>query len=158
MAIQVAKALGAHVTTTTSSKNMDYVRELGADEVLAYDKGTIHTTTKFSFMLDTLGGESYGEALKLMERKGKVATIISERDAKRPAYVDTLEKEMGLSVMYVFTRPDGKNMNHIRNLVEARKVRPFLTEMYPLTVEGVRKAHSSSQTGRVRGKIVLVNN
>ncbi|QRG68294.1 zinc-binding dehydrogenase [Brevibacillus choshinensis] len=108
-------------------------------------------------MLDTLGGESYGEALNFMERKGKVATIISERDAKWPDYADAMEKEKDLSVMFVFTRPDGKNMNHIRELVEARKIRPFLTEMYPLTVEGAQKAHLSSQTGRVRGKIVLVN-
>ncbi|MGG3281222.1 zinc-binding dehydrogenase [Paenibacillus solani] len=36
-AIQIAKALGAHVTTTTSSSNVDFVRALGADEVISYD-------------------------------------------------------------------------------------------------------------------------
>jgi len=157
MAIQIAKARGAYVATTTSSKNREYVRELGADEVLAYDLGALHTTTKFTFMLDTLGGEAYGEALKFMKQKGKVATIISERDAKRPDYVDALEKERDLSVTFVFTRPDGQNMDRIRELVEAGKVKPFLTEVYPLTVEGVRNAHLSSQTRRVRGKIVLVH-
>jgi len=156
-AIQLAKARGAFVATTTSSKNSDFVRELGADEVLAYDLGPINTTTKFDFMLDTLGGPAYGDALKLMKQNATVATIISDRDAIRPDFIDTLEEELQLTVRFVFTRPDGKNMNHIRELVEAQQVKPVVTEVYPLTVDGVKKAHRSSQTGRTRGKIVLIS-
>ncbi|WP_244297193.1 zinc-binding dehydrogenase [Brevibacillus antibioticus] len=157
MAIQLAKALGAYVATTTSSKNSDFVRELGADEVIVYDQGPLHTSTKFSFMLDTLGGEAYGDALKLMKRQGRVATIISERDAKKLSFADAVENERELVVTFVFTRPDGVNLNHIRALVEAKNVKPILTKVYPLTLEGVRDAHLFSQTGRVRGKIVLVH-
>ncbi|GED56416.1 NADP-dependent oxidoreductase [Brevibacillus formosus] len=157
MAIQLAKALGAYVATTTSSKNSDYVRELGADEVIVYDQGSLHTSTQFTFMLDTLGGEAYGEALKFMKRQGRVATIISERDARKPSFADAVEKERELDVSFVFTRPDRANMNHIRELVEAKRVKPCLTKIYPLTIEGVRDAHLFSQTGRVRGKIVLVH-
>ncbi|WP_186380662.1 hypothetical protein [Brevibacillus brevis] len=39
------KALGAHVATTTSSQNSDYVRGLGADEVIVYDQGSLHTVS-----------------------------------------------------------------------------------------------------------------
>lgn len=154
-AIQVAKARGAYVAATTSSKNSEFVRALGADEVLAYDLGSIHTTTQFDFMLDTLGGSSYGDALKFMKKHATVATIISGRDAARPDYIDTLEEERQLTVKFVFTRPDGRNMNHIRELVEAQKLKPVVTETFPLTVDGVRKAHLLSRTGRTRGKIVL---
>ncbi|ATF13165.1 oxidoreductase [Brevibacillus brevis X23] len=157
MAIQLAKALGAYVATTTSSKNSDYVRELGADEVIVYDQGSLHTPTQFTFMLDTLGGEAYSDALTFMKRQGRVATIISERDAKKPSFAEAAEKERELDVTFVFTRPDGVNMNRIRELVEAKHVKPFLTKIYPLTIEGVRDAHLYSQTGRVRGKIVLVH-
>ncbi|MGF9908769.1 zinc-binding dehydrogenase [Brevibacillus porteri] len=104
-----------------------------------------------------LGGEAYGEALKFMRWQGRVATIISERDAKKPSFVDAVAKERELDVTFVFTRPDGANMNHIRELVEAKHVKPFLTKIYPLTIEGVRDAHLFSQTGRVRGKIVLAH-
>ncbi|MFD1776269.1 NADP-dependent oxidoreductase [Paenibacillus rhizophilus] len=157
IAIQLAKARGAYVATTTSSKNSQFVRDLGADEVLAYDLGSMNTTTEFDFMLDTLGGSSYGDALKFMKKNATVATIISERDAIRPDYADTLEKERQLTVKFVFTRPDGRNLNHIRELVEARQIKPVVTEVLPLTVDGVRQAHLLSQTGRTRGKIVLSN-
>ncbi|AJY76945.1 NADP-dependent oxidoreductase [Paenibacillus beijingensis] len=154
-AVQLAKARGAYVAATTSLKNQDFVRDLGADEVLVYDLGRIETTTKFDFMLDTLGGAAYGDALKLMKPNATVATIISARDAVRPDYVDAMEDELQLTIKFVFTRPDGRNMNHIRELVESQKVRPIVTEVYPLTVDGVAKAHLSNQTGRSRGKIVL---
>ncbi|MGM1023788.1 MAG: NADP-dependent oxidoreductase [Bacillota bacterium] len=155
IAIQIAKARGAYVATTTSSKNSEFVRDLGADEVLAYDLDGMNTTTEFDFMLDTLGGAFYGDALRFMKNNGTVATIISERDALRPDYIDALEEERQLTVKFVFTRPDGRNMNRIRELVEAQKIKPVVTEVLPLTVDGVRKAHLISQTGRTRGKIVL---
>ncbi|WP_010494452.1 zinc-binding dehydrogenase [Paenibacillus elgii] len=50
---------------------------------------------------------------------------------------------------------DGKNMNRIRELVEEGKLKPLVSEVYPMSVDGVRKAHLASQTGRMRGKIVL---
>ncbi|MDQ0271585.1 NADP-dependent oxidoreductase [Cytobacillus purgationiresistens] len=154
-AIQLAKARGAYVATTTSKKNEAFVRELGADEVLLYDGESFDTMTPFNFMLDTLGGDAYGQALRWMQRGAQVATIISERDAAKPEYAQILEKEKQLNVEFVFTRPDGENMNHIRELVESGYIRPIIASVYPLTVEGVRKAHLASQTGRTRGKIVL---
>ncbi|MGP7817700.1 NADP-dependent oxidoreductase [Niallia sp. 01092] len=154
-AIQVAKAFGAYVAATTSSKNRDFVRELGADEVLAYDLGGMNTNTKFDFMLDGIGGSAYGDVLHLMKKNGKVATIISERDTVRPEYIDALEKERELVVQFVFTRPDRENLKNIADLVEAQKLKPVVSEVYPLTIDGAKKAHLSSQTGRTRGKIVL---
>ena len=154
-AIQLAKARGAYVAATTSKKNENFVKYLGADEVLLYDSTFFDTITSFDFMLDTLGGEAYRDAIRWMRRGGKVATIISERDTIRPANVDEYEKEKLLKVEFVFTRPDGENMNHIKVLVEAGHIRPIIESVFPMTVEGVRKAHLTSQTGRTRGKIVL---
>ncbi|SCW80555.1 2-desacetyl-2-hydroxyethyl bacteriochlorophyllide A dehydrogenase [Paenibacillus tianmuensis] len=155
LAVQIAKARGAYVAATTSTRNAKYVRELGADEVLTYDTGSIHSSVQFDFLFDTIGGSAYGDALKWMKPGGGVATIISSRDAIRPDFVDALEQDLRLRTEFVFTRPDGKNMNRIRELVEEGKVKPLISEVYPMTVDGVRKAHLSSQTGRTRGKIVL---
>lgn len=155
-AIQLAKALGAQVTTTTSAKNIDFVKELGADNVIAYDQESIRFSgIEFDFMLDTLGGSSFEEALTCMKLKSTVATIFGGPDENRPDSTKKIEAERQLNIEYVFTRPDGENMNHIRELVELQKVRPIVGQVYPMTVDGVRKAHLSNQTGRTRGKIVL---
>lgn len=155
-AIQLAKALGAHVTTTTSAKNIDFVKELGADQVIAYDQESIRDSgLEFDFMLDTLGGSSFEEALYCMKLNATVATIFGGSDEVRPDSINRIEAERQLNIKYVFTRPDGENMNHIRKLVESQKIRPIVGEVYPMTVDGVRRAHLSNQTGRTRGKIVL---
>lgn len=155
-AIQVAKARGAYVTTTTSVKNIDFVRDLGADQVIPYDQESIQDSEMtFDFMLDTLGGSSYEQALTRMKPNSTVATIFGGPDDERPDSIKQIEQERQLNIQYVFTRPDGKNMDRIRELVESQKVRPIISEVYPLTVDGVRKAHLSNQTGRTRGKIIL---
>ncbi|MEL0657345.1 zinc-binding dehydrogenase, partial [Pseudoalteromonas issachenkonii] len=57
-AVQFAKTLGLHVTTTTSSRNADFVRDLGADTVIAYDRQDYRTLPgDYDIVLDTLGGE-----------------------------------------------------------------------------------------------------
>lgn len=155
VAIQIAKAQGAYVAATTSSRNRDFVRSLGADEVIAYDTRETHEEQFFDFMFDTLGGSAYVEALKWMKSGGTVATIISERDAVRPLAADELEERLQIATEFVFTRPDGNNMNHLRELVESGGLKPVVTEVYPLTVEGVKEAHLSNQRGRTKGKIVL---
>lgn len=46
-------------------------------------------------------------------------------------------------------------MNFIRDLVESEKIKPVVGEVYPMSVDGVKMAHLSNQTGRTRGKIIL---
>ncbi|WP_145950181.1 NADP-dependent oxidoreductase [Paenibacillus sp. Y412MC10] len=156
-AIQIAKVLGAHVTTTTSTTNIDFVRSLGADEVIPYDQPlTIDYQDHFDFVLDPVGGRAYMDAIAWLKPYGKLATIFGGPDDPRP--VLPLAGEKKLIIEYVFTRPDAANLNQIAKLVEMGKLKPIVSEMYPLSVEGVQSAHLSNQSGRTRGKIVLVNN
>lgn len=156
IAIQMAKAFGAYVAATASARNREFVRSIGADEVIAYDDDDgVERAAQFDFMFDTVGGTSYARALRWMKPNGTVATIINERDAVRADDADEWEKERQLVVKYVFTRPDGNNLNRIRELVEAQNIRPVIATVLPLTVEGIREAHRRSQAGRTRGKIVV---
>lgn len=154
-AIQLAKTLGANVTTTTSSRNVDFVRSLGADEVIAYDQPlTTDYNNYFDFALDTLGGQDFLDAVNWMKPNGTIATIFGgPHDSKS---CSPAAKEKNLHIEYVFTRPDATNLNHIKRLVELGRLKPVVTETYPMTVEGVRAAHLSNQTGRTKGKIVLI--
>ena len=75
-AIQLAKHLGAHVTTTTSTKNTSFVKELGADKVIDYtsenylDEGAV-----FDVVFDTLGGEHTLNSFKVIKNEGRVISI-----------------------------------------------------------------------------------
>jgi NADPH:quinone reductase-like Zn-dependent oxidoreductase len=154
VAIQVAKALGANVTTTTSTRNMEFVRSLGADKVMAYDQPeSALAANYYDFVLDTLGGQAYLEAVNAMKPNGIIATIYGGPDDASASSPSAVQKN--LHVEYVFTRPDAANLEKIKNLVEIGKLKPVVTETYPLTVEGVRQAHLSNQTGRTIGKIIL---
>jgi NADPH:quinone reductase-like Zn-dependent oxidoreductase len=156
IAIQMAKAFGAYVAATASARNREFVRSLGADEVIAYDDDDgVERAAQFDFMFDTVGGTSYAHALRWMKPKGIVATIINERDAVRADDAEAWEKKRQLVVKYVFTRPDGNNLNRIRELVETQNIKPVIATILPLTVEGIREAHRMSQAGRTRGKIVV---
>ncbi|WP_053376494.1 NADP-dependent oxidoreductase [Paenibacillus sp. FJAT-27812] len=155
IAIQLAKTLGARVTTTTSTRNVDFVRSLGADEVITYDQPQSHTFPHvFDFALDTLGGQHYLDAVGWMKPNGTIATIFGGPHESRPFSPVAIEKN--IRIEYVFTRPDASNLHHIKRLVEMDRLKPTVTETYPMTVEGVREAHMSNQTGRTKGKIVLV--
>lgn len=155
-AIQLAKACGAYVATTTSSKNISFVKALGADQVFAYDQPDyLNSDLQFDFMFDTLGGEPYAEALMLMKEQAIIATIISDRDVAPASSKAALEKAKQLNIHYVFTRPDGQSMSHIKELVEQGKIKPIVSTILPLTVEGVVNAHRLSETGRTIGKIIL---
>jgi NADPH:quinone reductase-like Zn-dependent oxidoreductase len=153
-AIQIAKTLGANVTVTTSTPNVDFVRSLGADEVIRYDQPSDNTFTNyFDFALDTLGGQAYLDAVAWMKPNGTIATIYGGPHDPKP--VSPKVKEKNLRIEYVFTRPDAANLDHIKRMVEMGRLKPIVTETYPLTVEGVSEAHLSNQKGRTKGKIVL---
>jgi len=154
-AIQIAKALGANVRTTTSTRNIDFVNYLGADEVIAYDKPQSNKYNNyFDFALDTLGGQAYLDALNWMKPNGTIATIYGGPDDLKPISPIAAE-EKNLHIEYVFTRPDASNLNHIKRLVEMGKLKSIITETYPMSIEGVYEAHLSNQSGRTKGKIVL---
>lgn len=153
-AIQLAKALGANVTATTSTRNVEFVYSLGADNVIAYDQPqSVDFHNSFHFALDTLGGQPFLDAVYWMKTNGIIATIFGGPHDPRPSSPIATAKK--LHIEYVFTRPDASNLQHIKRFVEIGKLKPIVTETYPMTVEGVRLAHLSNQTGRTKGKIVL---
>lgn len=76
MAIQVAKTMGAYVATTTSSKNTDFVKSLGADEVIDYHQTNFEDVlSNYDYVFDTLGGKSLENAFKILKPNGKIVSV-----------------------------------------------------------------------------------
>ncbi len=149
-AIQLAKDAGAFVITTASEKNHKLLKELGADQVIDYH------TTDFSEVLenvdlvfDTMGGDVQKASFKVLDQQGRLISIVDQPN-------EELAKTVAVAKS-IWLQPDGKQLQEIADLMTAGKVKSIVGHTYPLTADGVKKAHELSATHHAKGKIVLVN-
>ena len=170
LAIQLGKLLGLHVATTTSTRNLELVRGLGADEVIDYTKQE-PLPEELDAVFDTLGGASELASIAAVKRGGTVVGISGLPDAAfarewlpawvRPAlWLMTGKRRRaaarrGVRFAYLFMRPDGEQLAELAGWIDAGKLRPLLHATFPFTLEGVRDAFRELEGGRARGKIVV---
>lgn len=170
LAIQIAKILGLHVTTTTSTKNVDFVRSLGADDVIDYTKESLADKPRdFDAVFDSLGADSELASIRATRRGGVVVGIGGLPDgafakerlptAVRPAlWLMTAKRrraatKAGVRFVYLFMQPDGSELAEIARWIDEGKLRPVIHATFPLA--RVRDAFAELERGRARGKIVV---
>lgn len=164
-AIQYAKAKGAYVYTTTSTDNVDWVKDLGADRVIDYKKEDYKTiVSDADIVFDTLGSHYTEEAFEVVKKGGKVISVagpLDEASAKMFGMNDyTLAPELvakisatGASYKFIFMHPNGAQLGEIKSLIEAGKIKPVIDQIYPFSKS--IKAYAHLATGRAKGKIVI---
>ncbi len=146
LAVQFAKAVGAHVTAVSSARNEDFVRSLGADEFIDYTSQPFEEAAQgIDVVLDTVGGETFQRSFRCLRRGGFMVTVV--------AFPGDEAERYGVGVARSFTVPSAHDLTAIRNLVAAGKVKPHVDAVFPL-VE-IKQALALSEGGRARGKIVL---
>jgi alcohol dehydrogenase len=170
-AIQIAKALGAHVTTTCSTRNVELVKRLGADEVVDYTKQDYAEVVRDQDMvLDSLGGEHRARVLPCLKTGGKHVSIVSDIPPKVKRYGALLGPVVAVLAMvgfavralvarrvrsaFVLQRPSGEQLGQLAELIDAGKVTPMLDSTFAL--EDIAEAHRQSESKRAQGKIVVV--
>lgn len=147
-AIQIAKARGAYVLASASLANADYVKSLGADEVVDFRVTPVSDTEqKYDIMLDLAGNPEAMELWSLVKTGGSVIRIAGGADAPK------LADEGGLRVYKVRVRASGEQLAEIGKLVENGAIRTEVARKFALAEAA--DAQRLSQTGHVRGKIVL---
>lgn len=147
LAIQFAKARGAHVTAVASGRNEKFVRDLGADHFIDYTRQAFEDiATDMDVVLDTMGGEVYHRALRTLKKGGKMITVV--------AFPQDEAERYGVSAKRSFTVPNAESLSEIAHLVEAGKITPHVDTVLPFA--DVRDALAISEAGRTRGKIVLI--
>jgi NADPH2:quinone reductase len=150
-AIQFAKNIGAHVITTASGKNAEYVKSLGADEVVDYGKEDFVNAIKKTYrdgidaVFDTVGGDTQKKSADVLKKGGRITSIL--------AMDENYFKERGVIPHYVFVRPDSEQLCKIKELVEQGKLKVHLAATLPLAE--ARKALEMIESGHTRGKLVL---
>lgn len=164
-AIQYAKAKGAYVYTTTSTKNVDWVKELGADRVIDYKKEDYKTVVKdLDIVFDTLGEEYTTDAFELIKEGGKVTTIVGAPDKETAGMMgmedyqlpeDLVQLIDKKSADYKFTwmQPNGDQLDMISKMVKESTIKPIVDKTYSFE-DGI-DAYLYLATGRAKGKVII---
>jgi len=146
-AVQFAKWKEAKVIGTASAGNEDFLRELGADEVIDYRSTRFEKAVQdVDVVLDTIGGDTQQRSWQVL-RKGGILVATLGISSPESAH------DRGVRGEGIMVHPDAAQLTQIAALIDAGDLKPSATTILPLA-EAAR-AHEVSQKGHVRGKIVL---
>ena len=146
LAVQIAKARGAHVTAMSSARNEAFVRGLGADAFIDYTAQPFeHAARDMDVVFDTVGGDTFQRAFKTLKPGGFLVTSV--------AFPTDEDQTRGVGVARVLCKPNGEQLAQMGAMVDAGELKPQVTTVLPL--DQAREALEQSEAGRTRGKIVL---
>lgn len=149
-AVQIAKILGADVTAITSTKNIDFVKSLGADSVIDYQKTPFENARGFDFALDTLSGEMLEKLSHTVKDGGILWTLPS--GANHEALTAALEKRH-IKLGFHMVQSNGTDMKQIAEWLASGHLKSEISQVYHF--DELPLAHKSIESGRTRGKIVI---
>ncbi|TDD47014.1 NADP-dependent oxidoreductase [Kribbella antibiotica] len=151
LAVQFAKALGAHVIGTASAAKHEWLRELGADELIDYTATAVEDATgDIDVVVDLIGSETtLSQSIKVLKPGGLLVAVPS---GTSPELLEAA-KQAGVRVASYLVEPDGHALDEITELVESGAVRVEVEQVFPWTE--VAAAHRAQESGRTRGKLVL---
>ncbi|WP_065484855.1 NADP-dependent oxidoreductase [Streptomyces sp. PTY087I2] len=151
LAVQIAKSLGAYVIGTASAAKHDFVRELGADEVIDYrtvDFGD--AVSDADVVIEPMAGATRARSLDVLRPGGILVSLRPGGDAAEAAKAAARE----IRVENLLVEADHAGMTAIADLVRAGELRAHIEAAFPLAEAA--KAHAMGETGRTTGKLVLV--
>ena len=145
-AVQLAKWKGAHITGTASADNLDFVRSLGAENMIDYNATRFETVVKeLDAVIDTVGGDLLERSLQVIRPGGIYVTVAGR-------LTEDTGKAQNIRAVSA-GRASADNLKQISELIEAKKLKPVVGQVFPLAK--ARQAHELSQTGHGRGRIIL---
>ena len=149
LAVQIAKGLGAQVIATASRAKADFVRELGADEVIDYEAEDFSAVARdVDAVLESVGGDYADRSLRTLRPGGLLVTIVERTNAQLAARV----KAAGRRFAGIIVEPDSPGLEKLAEWVDSGRLRVHVDEAFPMTA--VAQAHRRLE-GSAKGKLVL---
>jgi NADPH:quinone reductase-like Zn-dependent oxidoreductase len=171
LAIQLARQLGATVASTTSTRNVGWVRQLGAEVVIDYTKEDFSESLGgYDVVLNSLDRRTLEKSLRVLKPGGKLISISGPPDAAFARSIGlnwALQQVMrmlslgirrraarrGVDYSFLFMRANGEQLGRIAALVESGAIRPVVDRVFPFAAVGEAMAYL--ETGRAKGKVVI---
>ena len=170
-AIQLAKIMGAIVTTTASEAGANLVTSLGADEIINYKTEKFEDILKnYDAVFDTIGGATLEKSFNIIKRGGNIVSVSGMPNARfgkefgsgffktllfslASKKLTALEKKHNAQYSFLFMKPSGDQLRTIANYIEAGEIKPVIDRVFPF--EDAQKAMEYSEAGRAKGKIIV---
>jgi len=149
-AIQLAKDKGATVLAVASEQNAAYMQELGADFTIDYKKGPVGEAVKslvpagVDLIFDCINGDTLTQSLSALKPGGTLVSILYDGKGLDP----------GIRFHYVFVEPNSQQLDELRQLADAGKLKVQVAKTYPL--EATAEAFNQIDSHHTTGKIVIV--
>jgi NADPH:quinone reductase-like Zn-dependent oxidoreductase len=159
-AVQIAKSLGANVTGVSSTRNLELVRSLGADQVIDYTKEDFTKgTQRYDVIIDMVGNHSLSEFRRVLTPDGKYVMV----GGPSGRWIAPLPRALRAIIVSRFVKQDlrffmaetnQKDLNVLRDLMQTGKVTPVIDRAYKLSETPTAIAYL--EEGHARGKVVIV--
>jgi NADPH:quinone reductase-like Zn-dependent oxidoreductase len=147
MAIQMAKYLGAHVATTARKDKSEYLKTLGADEIIDYKDEVFEEKLKdFDAVFDTVGGDTYKRSFKVLKKGGIIVSMLEQPDQE-------LMDKYQVNAVGQSTRINSHQLKKLAELFDSGVVTVTIDRIFPLEETG--QALEYQRTGSVKGKVVI---
>lgn len=148
-AIQILKHIGAKVITTAGPQNIDFLKNLGADQVINYHEADFSKQlSDLDAVFDTVGKDTLTKSFDVLKPQGNLVTIAGQIDQK-------LADSKQVTAASIWLHPNGKQLTELVNLVSRGIIDVVTDSVHPFIEEGIKEAHRISATHHARGKIVI---
>ncbi len=151
VAIQLGKALGAYVATTVSTNEMDYVKSLGADEVIDYKQKNQkfeEILKDFDAVFDTVGGDVTNKSFKVLKKGGIIVSMLGQPN-------EELAKEFEVTAIGQNTKTNAEHLKRLAELVDSGKIKTHIDKEF--TLDQVKEAFTYQEQNHPKGKVVLLS-
>jgi NADPH:quinone reductase-like Zn-dependent oxidoreductase len=146
-AVQLARTLGAEVYATAGTRDVDFVRSLGAQTVIDYRTQRFEEIAHgLDVVVDTVGGETQVRSFRSLRRGGVLVTVAAPPPAD-------LAREHGVRAVFFIVEPDRAQLLELSRLVDEGRLRAEVARVFPLS--RAREAYEFGLTSHPRGKVVL---
>jgi len=147
IAIQLARHLGAYVAATASAKDLQHVKELGADEAIDYKNQSFENMLhNYDAVYDTVGGETYVKSFRVLKKGGIIVSMLEQPRLE-------LMEQYGVNAIGQFTQINSERLSKLAELADKHVIKVHVDKTFPLEQAG--EALEYLQSGHPRGKVVL---
>lgn len=146
VAIQIAKHIGAHVATTVSENDKEFVTQLGADEVIDYKNQQFEEILKdYDAVYDTVGGETNKRSYQVLKKDGILVSMVEMQPD------EALSEQYGVKYIYQSTRVTPERLAKLTELLDGGVLGVHIEKTFPLDEAGeaLEYLHNTPPKGKV---------